>query len=156
MQTPFRKEQFEDDLDEIPFYLRASIQKIIDRKVAGRIDGEMQQLKDEIRAQLADQKVQNQMQIQNSTAGKIPPIQYKNIAPYAGYYGAYPGYGGYYGGYGGYGGYAGYGGYGGYGGYPGYGNYYKSGYYGGPAYGGELRDPNYYPPGYRHVSPVHR
>ena len=54
MQKPYRKEEFEDDLDEIPFYLRASIQKIIDRKVAGRIDVEMCQLKDEIRAQIAD------------------------------------------------------------------------------------------------------
>ena len=54
MQKPYRKEEFEDDLDEIPSYLRASIQKIIDRKVAGRIDVEMNQLKDEIRAQIAD------------------------------------------------------------------------------------------------------
>ena len=54
MQKPFRKEEFDDELDEIPFYLRASIQKIIDRKVAMRIDDEMGSLKDEIRAQLAD------------------------------------------------------------------------------------------------------
>ena len=54
MQKPYRKEEFEEELDEIPFYLRASIQKIIDRKVAQRIDHEMGGLKDEIRAQLAD------------------------------------------------------------------------------------------------------
>ena len=54
MQKPYRKEEFDDDLDEIPFYLRASIQKIIDRKVSARIDNEMRQLKDEIRAQIAD------------------------------------------------------------------------------------------------------
>ena len=43
-----------DDLDEIPYFLRATIQKIIDQKVAHRINEEMAQLKDEIRAQLAD------------------------------------------------------------------------------------------------------
>ena len=54
---PSKKEEFDEDLDEIPFYLRASIQKIIDRKISLRINSEMSALKDEVRAQLADQKV---------------------------------------------------------------------------------------------------
>ena len=47
----------QDDLDEIPFYLRESIQKIIDRRVLQRVNEEMIAFKDEIRAELADQKV---------------------------------------------------------------------------------------------------
>ena len=51
----------QDDLDEIPFYLRESIQKIIDRRVLQRVNEEMIAFKEEIRSELADQKVQNQI-----------------------------------------------------------------------------------------------
>ena len=51
----------QDDLDEIPFYLRESIQKIIDKRVLQRVNEEMIAFKEEIRSELADQKVQNQI-----------------------------------------------------------------------------------------------
>ena len=44
----------DDELNEIPEYLRASIQKIIERRVAERVDEEMKLFKQEIRAELVD------------------------------------------------------------------------------------------------------
>ena len=52
-------EQQIDDLDEIPFYIRESVQKIIDKRVQQRVHEEMSEFKEVIRAELADQKVQN-------------------------------------------------------------------------------------------------
>ena len=46
----------DDDLNEIPEYLRASIQKIIEKRVAERVDEEMKLFKQEIRAELVDQQ----------------------------------------------------------------------------------------------------
>ena len=49
----------DDDLDQIPEYLRGSIQKIIEKRVAERVDEEMKLFKEEIRAELLDQQVVN-------------------------------------------------------------------------------------------------
>ena len=49
----------EDDLDSIPEYLRAGIQKIIEKRVAQRVDEEMKIFKEEIRAELIDQQAVN-------------------------------------------------------------------------------------------------
>ena len=49
----------EDDLDSIPEYLRAGIQKIIEKRVAQRVDEEMKVFKEEIRAELIDQQAVN-------------------------------------------------------------------------------------------------
>ena len=46
-------------MDEIPFYLRESINKIIDRRVHIRIDQEMAKFKEDIRNKLANEKVNN-------------------------------------------------------------------------------------------------
>jgi len=46
-------------MDEIPFYLRESIQRIIDKRVQIRIDDEMAALKDEIKYKLKIEKEQN-------------------------------------------------------------------------------------------------
>ena len=48
-----------DDLDSIPEYLRAGIQKIIEKRVAQRVDEEMKVFKEEIRAELIDQQAVN-------------------------------------------------------------------------------------------------
>ena len=49
----------EDDLDSIPECLRAGIQKIIEKRVAQRVDEEMKVFKEEIRAELIDQQAVN-------------------------------------------------------------------------------------------------
>lgn len=51
-------------MDEIPFYLRESINKIIDRRVKNRIDEEMAKFKEEVRDKLANEKMNNNEQIQ--------------------------------------------------------------------------------------------
>ena len=51
--------QHDVDMDEIPFYLRESIQRIIDKRVQIRIDDEMAALKDEIKYKLKIEKEQN-------------------------------------------------------------------------------------------------
>ena len=51
--------QHDVDMDEIPFYLRESIQRIIDKRVQIRIDEEMAALKDEIKYKLKVEKEQN-------------------------------------------------------------------------------------------------
>lgn len=53
----------DDELDEIPPYLRERIQAIIDRKVAEKIDEEMAEFKEEIREQLEEMQQQNQTQM---------------------------------------------------------------------------------------------
>ena len=148
------QEQQIDDLDEIPFYIRESVQKIIDKKVQERVHEEMSSFKEVIRAELADQKVQNQVQIGHHTHAGRPGT-------------AWMGRDHRYGGYGGQGGYgAGYphhpyahhgGAYPYQGGYPHHGGYYGHPGYGGPGgyphHYGELADPHHYGP-YRHVSPI--
>ena len=123
----------QDDLDEIPFYLRESIQKIIDRRVLQRVNEEMIAFKEEIRAELADQKVQNQIQIGHHTYTGRPYSGFtkdgKYNIPYAGHHLPY-GYGHPYGGYG-------------------YGHPY-------PYYPGDLRDPVAVANQYRHMSPEAR
>lgn len=47
------------DLDEIPFYLRETVQRIIDKRVKRRVDQEMSVLKQYVRKELADIKTQN-------------------------------------------------------------------------------------------------
>jgi hypothetical protein len=46
-------------MDEIPFYLRESIQRIVDKRVQIRIDEEMAALKAEIQNKLKLEKEQN-------------------------------------------------------------------------------------------------
>jgi hypothetical protein len=48
--------QHDVDMDEIPFYLRESIQRIIDKRVQIRIDEEMAALKVEIKNKLKMEK----------------------------------------------------------------------------------------------------
>jgi hypothetical protein len=48
--------QHDVDMDEIPFYLRESIQRMIDKRVQIRIDEEMAALKDEIKNKLKTEK----------------------------------------------------------------------------------------------------
>ena len=130
-----RAEVEQDDLDEIPFYLRESIQKIIDRRVLQRVNEEMIAFKEEIRSELADQKVQNQIQIGHHTYTGRPYSGFTkdgkyNIPHYAAGH-PYPhayGYGHPYSGFGGYG---------------------HPGYLGHP---GDLRDP-YIAAQYRQMSP---
>ena len=50
-----------EDLDEVPFYLRDVIQKIIDNRVKYRIDEEMATLKEKLREDFEVQKNQNQI-----------------------------------------------------------------------------------------------
>ena len=52
-----------EDLDEVPFYLRDVIQKIIDKKTKLMIDEEMAIFKDKLREDFEIQKNQNQIQI---------------------------------------------------------------------------------------------
>ena len=54
MQGGKNKNEINLELDEIPVYLRASIQKIIDRRVTVRIEEEMKALKLDVASQLAD------------------------------------------------------------------------------------------------------
>ena len=56
-----------EQLDEIPFYLRDTVQRIIDRRVKKRVADEMNQFKEYVRNELADMKAQNQVQISNHT-----------------------------------------------------------------------------------------
>uniref|UniRef100_A0A7S3MSF2 Uncharacterized protein n=1 Tax=Strombidium inclinatum TaxID=197538 RepID=A0A7S3MSF2_9SPIT len=53
------------DLDDLPFYILESIQHIIDRKVGERLEDEMKAFKDELKHHYEDQKVQNQLKINN-------------------------------------------------------------------------------------------
>jgi hypothetical protein len=155
------------DLDEIPFYMRESVQKIIDKRVQDRVAEEMNTFKETVRNELAEMKAQNQVQIGNHT--RMPKAN-----PYYGKDGrlGHPGYG--HPGHPGYGGYGYPGHHGGYG-YPGhhghfgqhgspyhhpgygYGGQYHQGYMGGAhphQFRGELVDPYYHNHPYRHVSPV--
>ena len=75
----------DDDLDQIPEYLRAGIQKIIEKRVAQRVDEEMKVFKEEIRAELIDQQAVNQtLMNSNRQLATAPPPGY-------GYYGGYAG-----------------------------------------------------------------
>ena len=48
-----------EDLDEIPFFLRETVQKIIDKKAKQRVAEEMNKFKAYVRNELADMKAQN-------------------------------------------------------------------------------------------------
>lgn len=158
-----------NDLDDVPFYLRESVQRIIDNRVKRRIAVEMAEFKETIRKEVVDMKSENQMIINEQI-----PYNHLNIRPGTGWYGKNNA--AYYGNYGRfnhpnsygagfdprfggapplYGHPAGYGA-GQFGGrYPGlgYGPYPATAYAGHPGYYGELADPAMYGP-YRHVSPV--
>ena len=60
--TPEKK--IPEDLDSLPFYLRESIQKVIDDRVAERITGEMGALKDETHTLMAKQKEESRVKIE--------------------------------------------------------------------------------------------
>ena len=97
--------------------------------------------KEEIRTELADQKVQNQIQIGHHTYSGRPYSGFTkdgkyNIPYYAGH-GHYPGYGHPYAGYG-------------------YAHGYGHAGYGYPHYPGDLRDPVAVAAQYRHMSPEAR
>ena len=112
-------------MDEIPFYIRESIQKIIDKKVQERVNEEMAQFKEVIRQELADQKVQNQVQIGHHTYAGRPGTGWYGRHHHPYYHHPYH-----------------------HRGYP-----YHHHPYHHPYYHGDLRDPAYYGP-YRHVSPI--
>ena len=84
-----------EDLDQIPDYLRAGIQKIIEKRVAQRVDEEMKFFKDEIRAELMDQQAVNQSLMNgNRPSATAPPPGYGNFGGYGQpqpHYGAPPG-----------------------------------------------------------------
>ena len=50
---------FEDDLQEIPYYLREKVSKLIDEKVEQRVRQQMTAFKDEVMKELDDQRTQN-------------------------------------------------------------------------------------------------
>lgn len=145
----------DDDFDDFDPEVRESIQSIIKKLTVVRVKEEMDQLKTDIRDQLADQKTQVQILIghhatQRGSSPTNPLLDNRAVAHGAGF--AHPWHGApYYGA----------------GVYPGghyppyhYGDpYYRArGYHHGyaPGYLGELRDPYYYPPAYRYVSPERR
>ena len=51
--------KYEEDLDDLPFYLRGCIQNIIDKRLQQRIDEEMQAFKEEVKQEISEQKAQN-------------------------------------------------------------------------------------------------
>jgi hypothetical protein len=60
--SPSRK--VPDDLDQLPFYLRESVQKVIDDRVAEKIQEEMGLLREEMQGLMAKQKEQSRLQIE--------------------------------------------------------------------------------------------
>lgn len=73
--------QHDVDMDEIPFYLRESVQRIIDKRVQIRIDEEMAKLKEEIKTKLKSEKESNQEQITtalNEITGRPNTVQIAN------------------------------------------------------------------------------
>ena len=60
--TPEKK--IPEDLDSLPFYLRESIQKVIDDRVAERISEEMGTLKEETHTLMAKQKEESRVKIE--------------------------------------------------------------------------------------------
>ena len=149
------------DLEEIPANFRHSIQRIINKRVGMRIAEEVAVLRDEIKADIADQKVQEQVHINQMVQrpGTVyDPLDKTKLlrnqhfvngyaGPYAPGYvhpnGLGLGYGhGYANGYG----HPGFG-------YGGYSNYGHPGAWNGN-WAGDLRDPHFYSAAYRHGSPV--
>ena len=110
---------FEDDLEEIPYYMRDRVAFLINQKVESRVQAHMTQFREEVMRELEDQRLQNQSHI----AHYMQPHHYnKGFHP-----GAYWGGKGAYG-YPGYGPNANHHGYGGYYGHPGYPGHYGPGY----------------------------
>ena len=106
---------FEDDLEEIPYYMRDRVAYLINQKVEKRVQAHMSQFREEVMRELEDQRLQNQshiahyMQPNNYAKGHPGPYYnrgYGHGPAYAaghhpngfygaGYHGGYPGYGGY-------------------------------------------------------------
>ena len=104
-----RGDIFEDDLEEIPYYMRDRVAYLINQKVEKRVQAHMAQFREEVMRELEDQRLQNQSHI----AHYMQPQHYAKGHPWYGrpYGGPYGYNNGYYGGYGhpGYGyGYPGY------------------------------------------------
>ena len=51
--------QFEDDLQEVPYYMREKVSALIDQKVESRVQRQMQEFKSEVMKELDDQRIQN-------------------------------------------------------------------------------------------------
>lgn len=95
--------QFEDDLQEVPYYMREKVSALIDQKVESRVQRQMQEFKSEVMKELDDQRIQNQMHIShylqhpNHSYAKYPGHGYGGVG-YPGAYGrGYPGFNGLYG-----------------------------------------------------------
>ena len=73
--------QFEDDLQEVPYYMRERVSALIDQKVEARVQKQMAEFRSEVMKELDDQRIQNQMHISHY-------LQHPNHA-----YAKYPGYG---------------------------------------------------------------
>ena len=96
---------FEQDLEEIPYYMRDRVAYLINQKVEKRVQAHMSQFREEVMRELEDQRLQNQshiahyMQPQHYAKGHVPPYYgARGGYPYGahpnGYYGhGYPGYG---------------------------------------------------------------
>ena len=56
MQTSFKTKELDTEMDEIPEYLRATIQRMIDIKTQKRIDIEMSHYKKEVAKKLLNEK----------------------------------------------------------------------------------------------------
>ena len=83
---------FEDDLQEIPYYLREKVSKLIDEKVEERVQSQMSAFKEEVLKELEDQRAQNQAHIAHYLEHPYHRYNYPTH-PYAyGHYGR-PGYG---------------------------------------------------------------
>ena len=54
---------FDDDLQEIPYYMRERVAAIIESKVEQQVRATMDQFKEEVMRELEDQRIQNQMHI---------------------------------------------------------------------------------------------
>jgi len=77
---------YEEDLEEIPYYLRERVAHLVDQKVEKRVAEYMNTFRDEITRELDDQRIQNQMHISHYIYG---PHRGQTAAHYPQTYGQY-------------------------------------------------------------------
>lgn len=80
--APQKTKGYEDDLDKIPAYMRERVAYLIDQKVERRVREFMDEFRQEIYSELAEQKRQNEEHITYYAQQKLGPIpQGKQFIP---------------------------------------------------------------------------
>ena len=83
--------QFNDELQEVPYYMRERVAELIEQKVEARVHRHMTEFRQEVMKELEDQRIQNQMHISHYLQHPNHPYaKYPGAGYHPGFYGRYP------------------------------------------------------------------